>query len=392
MSTGINQHDVSCPICLDTLKNPIRMLSCGHNLCHICLVEYSRNSSESLSCPICRKVIQLDSQGVENLPRNWMVENMIERLNIHNNAQPPTFKTKNNAELQLSSQELLQLQSLAKHDMQDKRFDDAMHILRRIVGYVEGYHRINHVISFIRCLFETGQVEEAKESCKDLQSTLNSANFTSAAKDICKNCDVELLQLAEDFIGKDYKSSIQLLRCAFKVVATLHSGVEKLQKLINTAFCMMKVAQEMSHQNNKNEFKSQFGFMEEIFDDMLRVTDVDFKTKCEKLAWCLFHKAMCFHKTSFYSQSIEDNKQAILLMKAAFGDDAKFYSIVGFCYNNLGATYENDKQLMEAETAYLQAKHVYEAVTNWNDDDDKQSNIDLTDNNLKGISDQYHNS
>ncbi|CAK8671594.1 uncharacterized protein LOC143465409 [Clavelina lepadiformis] len=395
MSTGDSYNVVSCPICLDTLRKPIRILSCGHNFCHICLVEYSRTSTTSLSCPTCRQVIHMDSNSVECFPRNWTVENMIERLSISNQEQPTTSSAGSarfGGGRNQKSQESIQLQNLVEQDMKEKRFDDAIPILRRIIRSVEGYHKINHVINLVRCLFETNQIEKAKEFCKDLQSTLNSANFTSAAKDICNNCDVELLQLAEDFIGKDYKSSIMLLRCAFKVIAKLHSGEQKLQKLENTAFRMTKVAQEMSRQNNRNEFKSQFGFMDEIIDDMLRVTDVDFKTKCKKLAWCLFRKALCFHKTSFYSQSIEDNKQAILLMKAAFGDDAKFYHVVGFCYNNLGATYKDDKQLMEAETAYLQAKHVYETVTDWNGDDDKQSSINLTENNLRRISDQYHNS
>ncbi|CAK8671600.1 uncharacterized protein LOC143465235 isoform X1 [Clavelina lepadiformis] len=395
MSTADSFDEVSCPICLDTLRKPVRILSCGHNLCHVCLVEYSRTSTTSLSCPTCRKVIHVDSNSVESFPRNWTVESMIERLSISNKEQPTTSSTGSvrfGGGRNLSSQELIQLQSLVEQDMKEKRFDDAIHILRRIVRSVEGYHKINHVINLVRCLFETDQIEEAKEFCKDLQSTLNSENFASATKNICKNCDVDLRQLAEDFVEKDYKTSIRLLKCAFKVIATLHSGVEKLDKLQNTAFRMTKVAQEMSRQNNGNEFKSQFGFMDEITDDMLRVTDVDLKPKCKKIARCLFNKALCFKCTFFYSQSIEDNKQAILLMKAAFGDDAKFYRVVGQCYNNLGAAYEADKQLMEAETAYLQAKHVYEAVTDWNDDDNKQSSIGLTDNNLKRVSDQYHNS
>ncbi|CAK8671583.1 unnamed protein product [Clavelina lepadiformis] len=392
MSTADSFDDVSCPICLDTLRKPIRILSCGHNLCHVCLVEYSRAWTTSLSCPTCRTVIHMDSNSVESFPRNWTVESMIERLSISNKEQLITSSTGSvrfGDRRNLSSQELIQLQSLVEQDMKEKRFDDAIPILRRIVRSVEGHHKINHVINLVRCLFKTDQMEEAKKFCKDLQSTLNSVNVSSAAKDICKNYDVELLQLAEDFIEKDYKSSILLLRCAFKIIVTLHSGEQKLDKLIYTAFRMIKVAEEMSRQNNRNEFKSQFGFMNEIIDDMLRVTDVDFKTKCQKLAWCLKHKASCFKYTSFYSQSIEDNKQAILLMKAAFGNDAKFYRVVGQCYNNLGAAYEDDKQLMEAETSYLQAKHVYEAVTDWNDD--KQSSIGLTENNLKRISDQYHN-
>ena len=30
-------EEVECTICLETLKKPIRMLTCGHNLCHKCL-------------------------------------------------------------------------------------------------------------------------------------------------------------------------------------------------------------------------------------------------------------------------------------------------------------------------------------------------------------------
>ncbi|CAK8671599.1 uncharacterized protein LOC143465498 [Clavelina lepadiformis] len=227
MSTSGSYDDVSCPICLDTLRKPIRILTCGHNFCQVCLVEYSRTSTTSPSCPTCRKVIHVDSNSVESFPRNWTVENMIERLSISNKEQPTTSSAGSarfGGGRKLKSQESIQLRSLVEQDMKEKRYDDAIPILRRIVRSVESYHKINHVINLVRCLFETNQMEEAKEFCKVLQSTLNSANFTSATKDICNNCDVELLKLAEDFIGKDYKSSIMLLRCAFKVIATLHSG------------------------------------------------------------------------------------------------------------------------------------------------------------------------
>ena len=32
-------EEVKCPICFDTLKKPIRILGCGHNLCQECLEE-----------------------------------------------------------------------------------------------------------------------------------------------------------------------------------------------------------------------------------------------------------------------------------------------------------------------------------------------------------------
>ena len=39
------EDDFSCPICLDTLKPPIRITNCGHNFCEECLISLYSSSN-----------------------------------------------------------------------------------------------------------------------------------------------------------------------------------------------------------------------------------------------------------------------------------------------------------------------------------------------------------
>ena len=40
------EDDFSCPICLDTLKSPIRITNCGHNFCEECLISLCSSSKQ----------------------------------------------------------------------------------------------------------------------------------------------------------------------------------------------------------------------------------------------------------------------------------------------------------------------------------------------------------
>ncbi|CAK8671589.1 unnamed protein product [Clavelina lepadiformis] len=105
----------------------------------------------------------------------------------------------------------------------------------------------------------------------------------------------------------------------------------------------------MARQNIVKDFQSEIQFMEEIVDEMLQVTNVDFKIKCQNFDRCLKHLALALKDTGYYTKSIETLKQGIVIMKLGNGNDAKLYHVFGQRHNNLGAAYEKDNQLMEAE-------------------------------------------
>ncbi|CAK8671274.1 unnamed protein product [Clavelina lepadiformis] len=77
---SVIEDEVTCPICLEILSKPIRMLSCGHNICQVCLLELCKSSKKDARCPTCRNSIGADYSKVEEIPRNRTLENVIEKL------------------------------------------------------------------------------------------------------------------------------------------------------------------------------------------------------------------------------------------------------------------------------------------------------------------------
>nr|XP_020654117.1 E3 ubiquitin-protein ligase Midline-1 [Pogona vitticeps] len=76
---------LSCPVCLEFFTPPVLVLSCSHNFCRKCLekILIRQNCSHvngQFSCPMCRKIIHLRGRGIIGLPRNILVENILEKF------------------------------------------------------------------------------------------------------------------------------------------------------------------------------------------------------------------------------------------------------------------------------------------------------------------------
>jgi len=93
--------ELTCPVCLDLFQRPI-VLPCSHNICTPCArkilepngvpkvwakwvkenrnAEYKSHLDPDVKCPTCRRKIPFDPRGVDGLPRNLILENVIERF------------------------------------------------------------------------------------------------------------------------------------------------------------------------------------------------------------------------------------------------------------------------------------------------------------------------
>ena len=93
--------ELTCPVCLDLFQRPV-VLPCSHNLCTPCArkilephgtpkvwakwvkenrgAEYKSHLDPEVKCPTCRRKIPIDPRGVDGLPRNLILENVIERF------------------------------------------------------------------------------------------------------------------------------------------------------------------------------------------------------------------------------------------------------------------------------------------------------------------------
>jgi len=68
-----------CPICLDDVKCP-KLLPCLHSYCFHCLQEYWKgaNPGDEAFCPVCRKVLTIPDEGLEALPHNFFLQNLLD--------------------------------------------------------------------------------------------------------------------------------------------------------------------------------------------------------------------------------------------------------------------------------------------------------------------------
>lgn len=71
-------EELSCPICLEELREPKCLPSCAHNACKACLENMARSNSEIICCPTCRQVSQLPPGGVRSLPTNNVLIKFLE--------------------------------------------------------------------------------------------------------------------------------------------------------------------------------------------------------------------------------------------------------------------------------------------------------------------------
>ncbi|XP_063069971.1 E3 ubiquitin-protein ligase TRIM35-like [Engraulis encrasicolus] len=72
-STSFSDEDFSCPVCCDTLKDPV-ILSCTHSVCKACLQQFW-DTKGSRECPICRR-----KSSKMNPPLNLHLRNLCETL------------------------------------------------------------------------------------------------------------------------------------------------------------------------------------------------------------------------------------------------------------------------------------------------------------------------
>ncbi|XP_031240351.1 tripartite motif-containing protein 30A-like [Mastomys coucha] len=73
----ILKEEVTCPICLELLKEPMSA-DCNHSFCRACITlnyEFNRNTEEEVNCPVCRI-----PYSFENLRPNRHMANIVERL------------------------------------------------------------------------------------------------------------------------------------------------------------------------------------------------------------------------------------------------------------------------------------------------------------------------
>ena len=71
---------LTCSLCLELFREP-KTLTCLHSFCKECLNEMTKaadHEHDSLPCPLCRDETAIPKNGVEGLPTNFFIKNLLE--------------------------------------------------------------------------------------------------------------------------------------------------------------------------------------------------------------------------------------------------------------------------------------------------------------------------
>jgi len=76
---SIMANVTECSICTEVYTDP-RVLPCVHTYCLKCIEAWSKDKQpgDKLACPLCRKEFTLSSNGVGDLPKNFLVANLLQ--------------------------------------------------------------------------------------------------------------------------------------------------------------------------------------------------------------------------------------------------------------------------------------------------------------------------
>ena len=74
---GKVEEHLTCSVCLEPFKDP-KVLPCLHSYCHGCIVNLAKNdNTNTVKCPECRLVVEVDRNAVCSLPSNFFVNNLL---------------------------------------------------------------------------------------------------------------------------------------------------------------------------------------------------------------------------------------------------------------------------------------------------------------------------
>ena len=84
----LSEQLLKCPVCLETFQTP-KILPCLHSFCQKCLQRILKEGENAILCPTCRNEIQLPQGGVQELPTNFFINNMLDFITVQSFSSKP---------------------------------------------------------------------------------------------------------------------------------------------------------------------------------------------------------------------------------------------------------------------------------------------------------------
>ena len=249
---------------------------------------------------------------------------------------------------------------------------------------MEGCFKIQPCLNKAICLLETDQMRLARREVREIVRVVDNSVTDENMYDVFHQLDGQLRDLAERFIeSHECDPAILLARCRFEIIKGLQQdGVTRLLSLEKIGLVMQNISEEMALLPKKPKTKCSYNclccLMDEILEEMQKIGEVDIRMKSSRVAWFLKYIGFCSDELEDYQRSLLAYNQAITVLKTVFGKEAKYYKVLGFCYNNLAYVYEHTSQMQDALKALRFAVDIFHDAIDWSNDEDKSKCIAKT--------------
>ena len=244
----------------------------------------------------------------------------------------------------------------------------------------------------ISCLLKVGELDEAVVGSVELVSLLETT--VNQIQSIKEECDRGICNLVEKFLKfKNFYVIFQLLHCRFNLLKRYYTGKLVLQKMCNISILTTKVTEAVRCSGEIELIKKQYEFLDNIllFLQNLPVTNVTYENKCDKVALFLDNYGYCCYQINDYVKAIMLHNQAIASRKLAFGENSNSYKNFANSYNNLGCALENFNLFSEAKTAFLSSIEIKMQTRDYENEEERNKSISMTQNNLQRVENKLKN-
>lgn len=240
-----------CPICTEVYSDP-RVLQCGHTFCFKCLKRWhaDKNPGERMSCPMCRKEIEISSDGLDDLPKNFFVVRLLE-VNISTRYKSEEIdswcemckavKNKNESATKYCTYCEQYFCSICSTFHQNQKFAKT-HKIIAIEGDLLHTDLKNLSVSFCN----QHKDEVLKLYCFDCKTTICVMCFIEGHKSHnCSNVDIVAQELSERLEGDIEDVSTQILEIEKKEIELDQEQQKFMVQIISNEAMIIKKAEEI---------------------------------------------------------------------------------------------------------------------------------------------------
>ena len=270
--------------------------------------------------------------------------------------------------------------------MENKKFQEALDILFKIIPKEKSFKKILYVLSKMRCEIELSKFGEAALTAVLFSSLLElnmAAEEIQQAMNAIEECVVGLID--EFYKIRDSYCVLLLLKSRMDLIVHYEIGKDRLVKLNKIIVSVAHTFKKL----NKNDHEKQKNLcgvlLYSALNEMLLSGEADMRFKSKQIAMGVKYCGLHCIDAKNWLKAIELFRNAIFLLKSVFGTAAMRLNMLGTLLKLLGLVFNNLGQKEIAKDYLEQALEVYETADDWKSDKDQEYYMDDTYDYLKNI-------